>query len=314
MTETINDRVIVRSFAEGGVGPRFGINSERMTNGRCPLHRHDYFEVMLCFSTAAAQRVSIHEYSARRGSIFFISPMVAHQLRFDSTQSCYVLYFDLAFLRPDIPDPPTNIDFALLKRVPQLAPFVYQEHIDFLLSESDIAVLKPLCDRMLAERTSPRLCSEEVIRSTLALLLAEVTQRYEEKIRGLMHERPPGGGSERHVKGVIRFISDNLDRKISLSDAADRVAVSPNYLASLLKRELGRTFVQLVTEKRMDRARELLSFTDTHISKIAYSSGFEDPNYFCKRFKQLYGCTPLEFRATHAVAPVRQFPGVNAQR
>lgn len=303
MTGTIDHGVAVRSFAERGIGPRFGIKSERMANGSCPLHRHDYFEVMFCFSTAAAQRVAIHEYAARRGSIFFISPMVAHQLRFDSTQSCYVLYFDLSFLRPDMPDPPAAIDYALLKRVPQLAPFVYQEHIDFLLSEGDIALLKPLCDRMLAERTNPRLCSEEVIRSELALLLAEVTQRYERRISELMRERPPGGGCERHVKGVIKFISDNLDRKISLTDAADKVAVSPNYLASLLKRELGKTFVQLVTEKRMDRARELLSFTDTHISKIAYISGFEDPNYFCKRFKQLYGCAPMEFRANHVVAP-----------
>jgi AraC family transcriptional regulator, transcriptional activator of pobA len=294
------------SYADDGIGARFGIRSERMAAGNRLPHRHDYFEVLFFVSGASTQSISIREHLTRRGSVFFISPMTAHQVRFDPTDSCFVLYFDLAFLRPDLAATPSDIDIELLARVPELAPFVYQKDVDFILSDGDIDVLKALCDRMLAERLSPRLCSAEIIRSHLVILLAEVTQRYEHQVRALMHNRPPSGGRERHVRGVMKFIATNLAERFSLTDAARKVSVSPNYLAGLLKRETGKTFVELVTEQRMDRACELLTFTSMRVSQIADAAGFVDFDYFCRRFKQVTRYTPLQFRACHAIGTVNR--------
>jgi AraC family transcriptional regulator, transcriptional activator of pobA len=301
------------SYADAEVGPRFGIRSERVAEGNRLLHRHDYFEVLFFVSSASPQRIAIREHLTRRGSIFFIPPMTPHQVRFTSTDRCYVLYFDLAFLRPDLAAVPGDIDIELLKRVPELAPFVYQQDIDFMLSEEDAEVLEGLCERMSTEHASPRLCSDEVIRSHLVLLLAEVTQRYERQIRALVQARPPIGGAEKHVKGAMKFIGTNYAEKISLSDAARRVAVSPNYLANLLKRETGKTFVQLLTEKRMDRARELLAYTNMRVSQIAADVGFADFDYFCRRFKQITGSAPLAFRSRYTIDAPRE-AGAPAER
>lgn len=292
--------VPVYSFADEVPGARFGIRSELVAAGNRLPHRHDYFEVLFFVSGGSSQRISIREYLSRRGSIFFISPMTAHQVRFDPSNRCFILYFDLAFLRPDLASC-TDIDTELLARAPELAPFAYQQDIDFTLSEEDILLFKTLCDRMLAERAFPRLCSEEIIRSYLVILLSEVTQRYERQIRALTCDRPPNGGGERRVKRVMKFIADNLAKKMSLTAAAQKVAVSPNYLASLLKRETGKTFVELVTEKRIDRACELLTFTSERVSEVADAVGFSDFDYFCRRFKQVTGQTPLQFRTGHAV-------------
>ncbi len=298
--------VPVRSYAETETRPRFGIRSQCMTVGDLPVHRHDYFEVLFFIEGKAPQRISTREHSARRGTIFFIAPMTPHQARFNAADTCYVLYFDLAFLRPDIAAAPGEIDADLLARVPHLAPFAYQDQIDYVLAEPDIDLLKSLCDRMLAERGSPRLCSAEIVRAHLVLLLAEITRRYEDRIGALMREQPPGGGGGRRVKGAVNFITAHLGEKIQLADAARKVAVSPNYLASLLKRETGKTFGELVTEKRMERARELLTFTELRVSQVAEAAGYDDYDYFCRRFKQIAGCTPLEFRARHAIASVRR--------
>lgn len=295
--------VPIYSFADEIPGARFGIRSELVAAGNRLPHRHDYFEVLFFVSGGSSQRISIREYLSRRGSIFFISPMTAHQVRFDPSNRCFIIYFDLAFLRPDLASC-TEIDTELLARAPELAPFAYQQDIDFILSEEDIMLLKTLCDRMLAERAFPRLCSEEIIRSCLVILLSEVTQRYERQIRALTRNRPPNGGGEQRVKRVMKFIADNLAKKMSLTGAAQKVAVSPNYLASLLKRETGKTFVGLVTEKRIDRACELLTFTAGRVSQIADAVGFSDFDYFCRRFKQVTGQTPLQFRTRHAVTSI----------
>ncbi|HEY1940846.1 MAG TPA: AraC family transcriptional regulator [Roseiarcus sp.] len=295
------DVVPIRSYADDDRGARFGIRSGSVTVGNLLPHRHDYFEILFFVSGGASQRISIRECEGRSGSIFFVAPMTPHQMRFRPSDSCFIIYFDLAFLRPEFGSS-IEIDAELLSRVPELAPFAYQKDIDFVLSDGDVGLLKSLCDRMVAERQAARLCSWEVIRSQLVLLLCEVAQRYEREIVTLMRERPPGGGAERHVKGVMKFIAGNLDKKIMLTDAADKVAVSPNYLATLLKRETGKTFVELVTEKRIDRACELLTFTGMRVSQISDAVGFVDFDYFCRRFKQITGETALQFRARNAVA------------
>ena len=207
------DYVQVRSFAqEGDTRPRFGIRSGAMTAGNRLLHRHDYFEVLFFASEASAQRIALREYVTRRGSIFFISPMTSHQVRFDADSSCYVLYFDAAFLSPDVNDQ-GDIDMEMLARAPELAPFAYQRDLDFVLGPDSVSAIQGMCDRMLAETRAARLCSKEVIRANLIMLLAEVTQLYEPQIRELMHDRPPSGGTERHVKGAVRFPDATPDRK-----------------------------------------------------------------------------------------------------
>jgi AraC family transcriptional activator of pobA len=299
MAHTIFDAVPVVSYADDAIGPRFGIRAGRITPKGLLLHRHDYFEIWFFVTSGSTQRISVRERITRRGSIFFIPPMTPHQPRFDVDDACFVLYFDLVFLRPEFPTSPFEIDSDLLARVPELAPFFYQNDIDFILSEDDANVLKSYCDCILAERARPRMCSEQIIRSQLVQLLAVVTRRYEEQIQELIQTAPPCGGAEQHVKRTIKFINANLTKRITLTEAARHVAISPNYLAGLLKRETGKTFVELMTEKRMDGARELLCFTNLHISQIAYDLGFDDPDYFCKRFKQQAGCTPMDFRGRH---------------
>ena len=301
MTATPASVVPVRSYADGLTGRRFGIRSGRMTIGNRSLHRHDYFEVLFFASSAATQRISIRERVTRKGSIFFISPMTAHQVRFTEGDSCYVIYFDLAFLRPELSSS-SDIDVELLSRAPELAPFVYQPDIDFELNDGEVERFTLLCERMLAASVKPSLYADEIGRAYLIQLLAEAAQQYEERIRVLMRERPPGGGGEKHVKGVMKFIATNLTKKISLAQAADAVSVSPNYLAGLLKRETGCTFVELVTRKRMEAACDLLAFTSMRVMQVAYAAGFDDVDYFCRRFKQVLGSTPLEFRKRHSIS------------
>jgi AraC-like DNA-binding protein len=95
---------------------------------------------------------------------------------------------------------------------------------------------------------------------------------------------------------VSRYIRENLTRRITLTDAAAAAVLSPNYLAHLLKKDTGKTLTELVTERRMERARELLAHTALRVAEIARSVGFDDEAYFARRFRQWYDISPREFR------------------
>lgn len=103
-------------------------------------------------------------------------------------------------------------------------------------------------------------------------------------------------------RGVLQqaaaYVSGHFSREeLSLNQVAAAVDLSPNYLSALFRREMGCTFVEFVTEKRMALARELLEATDLRSGEVARAVGYRDPRYFSSLFKKTQGMTPREYRA-----------------
>jgi len=92
------------------------------------------------------------------------------------------------------------------------------------------------------------------------------------------------------------FISRNFSHSISLADVAHYVALSPNYLANLFKKETGTTVIGYLTELRIDEAKRLLAGSDKTVSQIAFTVGYSSPYYFSRQFKQKMGTSPRDFR------------------
>lgn len=78
---------------------------------------------------------------------------------------------------------------------------------------------------------------------------------------------------------------------------ADQVHLSPSYLSDLLKKEMGMTAQDLIHYHLIEAAKNILLNTDQSVGEIAYSLGFEYPQYFSKLFKQKTGKTPVEYRS-----------------
>jgi AraC-like DNA-binding protein len=64
----------------------------------------------------------------------------------------------------------------------------------------------------------------------------------------------------------------------------------------LLKKQTGLAFVDWLTVRRMERARELLAHTDDRVGTVAHGVGFADEAYFTRRFKQRFGIAPTAYR------------------
>lgn len=77
---------------------------------------------------------------------------------------------------------------------------------------------------------------------------------------------------------------------------ADQVHLSANYLSDLLKKETGMNTQDHIHYYLIEEAKNVLLNTDCSVGEIAYSLGFEYPQYFSKLFKQKTGQTPVEYR------------------
>ena len=72
--------------------------------------------------------------------------------------------------------------------------------------------------------------------------------------------------------------------------------MSASYFSTMFKQHTGKTFVEYLTGRRIEKAKELLKFTDLKNYEIASKIGYADPNYFSVLFKKMTGDSPTEYR------------------
>lgn len=99
------------------------------------------------------------------------------------------------------------------------------------------------------------------------------------------------------IRQVQEYMRRHYNRGITLQQAARYVHLSPAYLSRLFKQKTGQSFIEYLTELRLEGAKELLLSSDSTIDQIASQVGFKNNSYFTAVFKKREGITPSEFRS-----------------
>ncbi len=111
-----------------------------------------------------------------------------------------------------------------------------------------------------------------------------ITAKKEEKSTGI-------------VSDAKIYIDNNYDKDISLDDVSRNVDVSPYYFTRLFKEETGLTFLEYLTNIRIEKAKKMLSDSELSMKEICAAVGYSDPNYFSRIFKKNVGVTPTEYKS-----------------
>jgi len=98
------------------------------------------------------------------------------------------------------------------------------------------------------------------------------------------------------ILNVIEFIRQNYDKEISLSDAADLVGITPEYLSKLFSKEMGINYSTFLGEFRISVAKKLLASGKYKICEVAVMVGYKDTKYFNKVFRSIMGVSPSDYR------------------
>lgn len=102
-----------------------------------------------------------------------------------------------------------------------------------------------------------------------------------------------------HVRKAMQFIDSALNLQLTVSLVADYAGVSPNYLNSLFKSEVGTTITKYIFERRMEQATAMLASGSASIQEVAASVGFTDIYYFNRVYKKHYDMSPEEYLRQH---------------
>lgn len=108
--------------------------------------------------------------------------------------------------------------------------------------------------------------------------------------------RTEQGSLKREIAMVIKYITENMDKDLSLIMLADVVYLNPSYLSHLFKQQLGTTISEYIKEARLARCKKMLADPRYHIHEVAKAVGYDNASYFTRFFKKMTGMTPQAYR------------------
>ena len=106
--------------------------------------------------------------------------------------------------------------------------------------------------------------------------------------------------SQRKINTVVDYVSQNYSSDISLADVSNLIGMSDSHFSRFFKKATGNRFVEFVNRVRISRACSLLTETDEQITSICFQVGFNNVANFNRRFQELKGVTPRDFRTQNA--------------
>lgn len=98
------------------------------------------------------------------------------------------------------------------------------------------------------------------------------------------------------VTKTIEYIYNNIHERITLEEIAESVQLSPSHLSRLFKKEMGASVSDYIRDKKIERAKNLLRYSDFSFVEIANYLSFASQSHFIKTFEEYEGMTPKKYR------------------
>jgi AraC-like DNA-binding protein len=263
-------------------------------------HRHEYFQIQINLGGDTVQHIGGAIRPFPRNTLAFILPHRLHVIPHPEDGNFVLINFSQEFLLQHLQCDPMDLEDVSLAEAPELAPFRFQEHLDFILDDADFADVTALLTQMRELDQTRQLGSGSILRGCLLQLIGKVCNLFEAPLLALSANKAERRGRRDAMGRVMAYIREHIaEPTMTLTDAAAAAFLSPNYLTHLLRKETGSTFSELVLERRMRLARTQLMNSDKPLSHIADTCGFTDEAYFSRRFRKAHGVPPGQFRREH---------------
>ena len=176
-----------------------------------------------------------------------------------------------------------------------LESLVFRNYVTLNVRFSVMSFLKEIgCDTRTLEQED----TEDVLSESSKSL--ENAIAYAEKIISqaiALRDQNSGNKYRSILKTAVDFIDSHyMEEDMSLNKAANAANVSANHFSALFSQNMWQTFIEYLTNLRMNKAKEYLRCTSMRSSEIAGEIGYKDAHYFSYLFKKTQGMTPSDYR------------------
>ncbi len=242
----------------------------------CP-HKHNFYEIIWVKKGNGTQTIDYKYYEITDDSLFFISPGQLHLFEEWQDIEGYCIMFTESYFLQLFQNKNILFELSYVDNL-YLNPFLKIE-------EEGKSKLHAVVDLLLEEN------SNETIQALLFVFLKQIQNLFSKKVIDQ---------NSKHQIVVFKqfksLVDQNFNKNLVLKEYANQLNITAHYLNSTVKTICNKTASDIIRERILVEAKQLLQFSDDTITQICDKLGFKDSSYFARYFKKATSSSPLDFR------------------
>lgn len=252
-----------------------------------PEHIHNFIEISYVYNGCVTQIIDKRKVTLNQGELCLIDTDVPHSIAPTGNDDIIINilmrkeYFRDVLL-PNCFSRGIITDF-ILNAISETA--THRQYIIF--KNKEFYKIHSTIRDMLQETFFPDIGSKEAVDHYLNILFIKLVRDFDYETNGQT------GRQDTDILEILKYLDTHIEN-ISLSVLAEKFNYTPNYLSTLLKKKTGKGYTDIILDKRLNNARTLLTTTDISINEAALRSGFHNPTFFYKKYKEKFHQMPSQ--------------------
>jgi AraC-like DNA-binding protein/mannose-6-phosphate isomerase-like protein (cupin superfamily) len=254
-----------------------------------PKHKHNYIEVNYVYNGELTQKVGNETITLKKGELLFLNQHIEHEIKACAKEDIIINFiiqpqffeFIFSFLSSD--NKISNFIITSLFNNTQSGQFLY-------FNVADVDSIQELIKKIILEIMNPSVLSDSTIKLYMGLLLIDLI-KHSDKVE----HKEENSSLQYLIVESLKYIDEHY-QTASLYELADKLNQTHYSLSKVIKKATNFTFKELLQEKRLSIAKELLDSSQIPITEIVGEVGYDNISYFYRIFKSKYGKTPKQFR------------------
>lgn len=253
-------------------------------------HWHRYMEIIYIIKGTYQFEINLEEFRLETGDICFLNGEDLHQITGLETITAHdVIIFDPKILEFSYMDEfSEQVIEPLLDRKHLLPHFLHPDHGHYAEVRSRLLPLLELAVKKPKRWYVP--CKLGLIELLYFMQTCGLFLSADEALSPADRQK-----IERYKK-MVSYMETNYPHTITLQDLGNVVSCNPQYMCRFFREITGTSPMQYLISLRVEHACSLLRRTEKSVLEISLDCGFENVSYFIRKFRQLKGCTPGEYR------------------
>lgn len=262
------------------------INENLFATGKgciASTHNHSFYEIRYYSSGSGEIVIGENHMKIFPGALYIIHPNEYHyqdKLSIDEGISQYSIGFT-----PIMPnDDASKIQKSAYKK---LCEAISSMHY---ISDTSLSIL-PYFEGLVSEIQDRKYGHVGCTNALLTIIMTKILREaaINDKKLGMAHTND-------FILETDAFFSKEFLRKTTLEDYARELNISPRHASRIIRKNFGMSFVEKLTETRIEHAKVALADTQDSLNHIATSCGFQSYGYFITCFRKNTGMTPAQYR------------------
>ncbi|NIK71991.1 AraC family L-rhamnose operon regulatory protein RhaS [Paenibacillus sp. BK720] len=254
------------------------------------LHKHDDFtELVIVLNGNATHIVNSETYFIKKGNVFVINGPTFHAYQNPHEFKICNIMFRPEILRSAGPDLSNSNGFQALFVLEPFYRNIHSFQSGLSLSIPSLEHVSSIIAEMINEYNDKQQGYQTMLNSRFMELAVYLSRQYDNQENGT-------DSNLMHLANAVSYIEDRYLEPLTLEEIAARSNISVRHLNRIFQSYYQTTPISYLQRLRLERARMLLRQSGLPITKISYECGFNDSNYFTRKFSKTYGLSPKAFR------------------